>query len=73
MKKMKEIRLKNNYTHKKMGELLNISKTYYWQLENEQRTLSYEMAYKISKIYKLKPDDLFFNDFCEKINSNISI
>ena len=49
-----------------MANQLNISKTFYWQLEHEQRRLSYPMAYNIAKIFGLKPDDIFFEDYEKK-------
>ena len=49
-----------------MANLLNISKTYYWQLEHDQRRLSYEMALKIAKIFDKKPDDIFYQEYFEK-------
>ena len=51
-----------------MADILKISKTYYWQLENNKRRMSYEMAVKIADIFKLKPDDLFYYEFKPKIN-----
>ena len=60
---LKENRKKMNYTCLNMATKLNISKTYYWQIENGKRTLTYEMAYKIGKILKIKPDKLFYKDF----------
>lgn len=65
-KNLKEIRLKNNYTCKQMAEFLGISKPFYWQLENDKRTLTYNMAFKIASIFKLKPDDLFFTEYKKK-------
>ena len=49
-----------------MANLLNISKTYYWQLEHDKRRLSYEMALKIAKIFDKKPDDIFYQEYFEK-------
>ena len=46
-----------------MAKELNISKTYYWQLEHNQRRLSYEMALKIAKIFGKKPDDIFYKEY----------
>ena len=66
MEKLKKIRTKNNYTYKHMQELLNVSKTYYWQLENEKRRLTYEQAINISKVFNLKPDDIFYDAFSQK-------
>lgn len=65
--KLKEIRLKNGYTTKEMAEKLNISKAFYWQLENCKRTLSYEMACKMAEIFKMKPDEIFYKDFKERM------
>ena len=62
MKKLRELRKKNGYTHQQMGDMLNISKIYYWQIENDKRRLYYEMAVRISKIFKLKPDDIFYEE-----------
>ena len=68
MEYLKKIRLKNKMTHRQMGELLNISKTYYWQIENSKRNLSYDLAFRIAKIFKMKPDDIFYNEFAKKKN-----
>lgn len=61
-KKLKQLRIKNKYTTKMMAEKLDISKPFYSQIENQNRRLSYEMAIKISKIFGLKPDDIFYSD-----------
>lgn len=60
--KLKEIREENNLSHEAMSKALNISKTFYWQIENGKRGLTYEMAKKIATIFGLKPDDLFYNE-----------
>lgn len=62
MKTLKEYRLKKNYNCQDMAEILKISKTYYWQLENNKRRLSYDMAIKIASIFDTTPDNLFYND-----------
>ena len=66
-KKLKQLRIKNKYTTKMMAEKLGISKPFYSQIENQNRRLSYEMAIKISKIFRLKPDDIFYNDVHKNI------
>ena len=63
MKKLKELRLKNNLSIIEMSRLIGISPTYYWQIENKDRRLYYELAVKISKVFKLKPDDIFYEEF----------
>lgn len=66
MIELKKIREKKGFTYAKMAKLLNISSVYYWQIENDKRKLSYLMAVKISNIFKLKPDDIFYKDFKSK-------
>lgn len=66
MNKLKVERIKNKLTHQEMALRLGLSKSYYWQLENKKRNLSYAMAVRISNIFKLKPDDLFYDEFKSK-------
>lgn len=63
MEELKNIRKLNKLSCQDMAKTLNISKCFYWQIENKRRKLSYEMAYKISKIFNKKPDDLFYNQY----------
>ena len=67
-KKLKETRLKNHYTSKDMAEKLNISAPFYSQLENERRKLTYDMAIKIARIFKLKPDKLFYEEHVNRVD-----
>lgn len=68
MNKLKELRKKEGYTLQQMGDMLNISKIYYWQLENNKRRLYYEMAVKIAKIFNKKPDTIFYEELSKKIH-----
>lgn len=63
MKKLKEYRQKFGYSYQMMADLLNISKTFYWQVENKKRRLSYQLAITIAKIFSVTPDQLFYEDF----------
>ena len=63
MKKLKELRLKNKLSVVQMACIVGISPTYYWQIENKDRRLYYELAVKIAKVFKLKPDDIFYDEF----------
>ncbi len=60
---LKEIRMQHHYSCEQMAQKLNISKAFYWQIENKNRRLSYEMAKKIAAIFKMKPDDLFYEEY----------
>ena len=66
MNVLKKLRKDNHYSYNDMANFLNISKTFYWQIENEKRRLSYQMALMIANIFKLKPDDIFYDDFKSK-------
>lgn len=63
MEKLKELRAQNKMSYNDMAKRLHINKTFYWQIENEQRNLSYNMAVNISKVFNLKPDDIFYNHY----------
>ena len=60
--KLKKLRTEKGYTTQYMGDKLGISKPFYSQIENGHRRLTYDMATKIAKIFKIKPDELFYND-----------
>lgn len=59
---LREIRINNEISCQSMANSLDISKAFYWQIENGKRKLSYELAKKIAKIFNLKPDDIFYKD-----------
>lgn len=67
MKKLEYYRRQKGYSFQKMAEIVNISKTFYWQIEKSKRRLSYEMAVKISGIFNLKPDDLFYDEYYKQL------
>lgn len=69
---LRRARKENKYSVKEMSDTLNISQSYYYQIENGKRKLDYAMAVKISSIFGLKPDDMFyfyFNRDLKKIKS----
>lgn len=66
MVELKNRRKKKKYTCKDMAEKLNVSKPFYWQIENRKRRLSYEMAVKIADILGTKPDRIFYDEFKNK-------
>lgn len=53
----------HKYSYQAMANTINVSKAYYWQIENKKRRLSYAMAVTISNVFNLKPDDVFYEDF----------
>ncbi|MBP3920610.1 MAG: helix-turn-helix transcriptional regulator [Bacilli bacterium] len=67
MEKLKQLRTESKLTHQMMADMLKVSKPFYWQLEHDQKRLSYDMAIKISKIFGLKPDDIFYDELMNDI------
>ncbi len=67
MEKLKKLREEKNLSYNAMAKLLEINKTFYWQIEHRDRRLSYNMAYNIARIFNLKPDDIFYEYFKENI------
>ena len=58
--RLKQVRKESNITIYDMASKLEITPSYYSQLENKKRRLYYDQAFKIASIFDLKPDDLFF-------------
>lgn len=63
MKRLKELRTMQGLTVSEISKLIGISSTYYWQIENKQRRLYYELAIKIAKIFNKKPDEIFYEEY----------
>ena len=60
--KLKALRKKKKYTVTDMANFLHISPAYYSQLENGKRKLTYKQALDIAKIFKKKPDQIFYSE-----------
>lgn len=67
MERLKEYRKKYNYSCQDMADKLKISKSFYWQIENGKRRLSYRTAVEISKIFNIKPDDIFYEEEIKQV------
>lgn len=63
MSNLKDMRIAKSMTCQDMANNLKISKSFYWQIENNSRKLSYEMAVKIANIFKTTPDKIFFEEY----------
>ena len=62
MEKLKKLRKENNYSIYDMAKKLNITPSFYSQIENKKRRLFYDTALKISAIFNMKPDDIFYTN-----------
>ena len=59
--KLQHLRKRKNMSCEDMAKELGICKAYYWQIENGNRRLYYDLTLKIAKIFNLKPDDIFYD------------
>ena len=59
---LKNLRIKHNYTYQEMANKWNVCKAFYWQIEHNNRWISYQLAKEIAAIFKLKPDDIFYHE-----------
>lgn len=66
LEKLRKLRKENNLSYQEMADKIGICKAYYWQLENGNRRLYYDLAIKIAKIFKLKPDQVFYKEVSKK-------
>jgi len=60
--KLFELRTQHGYSYLDMANKLGICKSYYWQIEHREKRIYYEMAVRISAIFHLKPDDIFYDE-----------
>lgn len=58
---LKRFRKVKGYTCEDMAKFLKISVSYYCQIENGNRSLTYTMAVKKSSIFRMYPDDIFYD------------
>ena len=58
--KLKEIRKKKGFTQKQIAEKLDITVSFYSQIENMKKRLYYDTAIKIADMFNMRPDQLFY-------------
>ena len=63
LKKLHNLRKEKGYTVDYMANILNLSRTFYWQVEHGDRRLSYITAINIAKVFNVKPDDVCYDEF----------
>ena len=58
--KLQNLRKKNKMSYEMVAKKIGICKTYYCQIENGNRRIYYDLALKIAKVFKKKPDAIFY-------------
>lgn len=59
--KLQELRRNSNMSYEAVANAVGICKAYYWQIENGNRRLYYDLALKIAKVFGKKPDEIFYD------------
>ena len=60
--RIKELRAKHNYTQEELAKLVNVRRETIVFLEKGKYNPSLQLAYEISKVFKLKIEDIFVFD-----------
>ena len=60
--KLEQLRIEHGYTYQQMADMIGVCKSYYWQVEHNNRRLYYDVAKKIAAVFQLKPDDVFYTE-----------
>jgi len=65
--KVRTIRERLKITQKEMADKMDISESYYSQLENGNRRMSLDNALKIASAFKMTPNEIFLaKDFSDR-------
>ena len=67
MEKLKTEREKKGWSYQIAAEKVGISKPFYWQIENEKRRLTYELAIRLAKTFGTTPDTLLYDDVVSRM------
>jgi len=60
MDKLKRLRKEHKLTVYEMARRLHITPSFYSQIENQKRRLFYDVACRISLIFNMQPDNVFY-------------
>ena len=61
------LRKARGLTQEDIAKKLKVSKAYLSMIETGKRSLDYEMAIQMARIFDVKPDDVFFEDVIKSI------
>lgn len=59
--KLQSLRKTANMSYEAVAKEVGICKAYYWQIENGNRRLYYDLALKIARVFDKMPDELFYD------------
>ena len=65
--KFRVLRKEKGLNLEDIAKKLKVSKAYLSMIETGKRSLDYEMAIQMARIFDVKPDDVFFEDVIKSI------
>ena len=63
LNKLREMRKKAGLNTTEVAEIIGVSQSMYSYIEIGRERLSYDIAVKLSELFKSSPDELFYDDF----------
>ena len=63
LNKLREMRKKSGLNTTETAKIIGISQSMYSYIEIGRERLSYDIAVKLSELFKSSPDELFYDDF----------
>lgn len=67
MDKLRRERESRGWSYKDAAKLVGISKPFYWQLENEKRNFTYELAIRVALVFQTTSDELLYQDVMKRL------
>lgn len=64
MNRVKELRIAMGCTQEQLAIMLEISRTYLSQIENNKRIVSYIIMTRIANLFNLTVEEIFFVNYC---------
>ena len=69
---LKEIRINNKMTCRQVAEKADMTKEFYWMIENGKRKLSYSNAVAIANVFNKRPDAIFLSNELTRTEQEVS-
>lgn len=68
LSKFRVLRKERGLNLEDVARELNVSKAYVSMIETGKRSLDYEMAILMARIFNIRPDEIFFEDVVKSIS-----
>lgn len=68
LSKFRYLRKERGLNLEDIARELNVSKAYISMIETGKRSLDYEMAIQMARIFNIRPDEIFFEDIIKSLS-----